>query len=103
VVQLYLHDPVASVTRPVKELRGFARIALQPGERKRVCFELAFEQLAFRSLDEGWLVEPGTIEVMIGASSEDVRLAGSFEVTGSAAQLRRRQRFTTPVRVEEVR
>jgi len=102
VVQLYLHDPVASVTRPVKELRGFARIALRPGERKRVCFELAFEQLAFRSLDDDWLVEPGTIEVMIGGSSEDVRLAGSFEVTGPAAHLERRRRFTTPVRVEEV-
>ncbi|HKE10222.1 MAG TPA: glycoside hydrolase family 3 N-terminal domain-containing protein [Myxococcota bacterium] len=103
VVQLYLQDPVASVTRPVKELRGFARVALRPGERKRVNFELAFEQLAFRGLDEGWLVEPGTIEVMIAGSSEDVRLAGSFEVTGPAAHLKRRRRFTTPVRVEDVR
>jgi beta-glucosidase len=102
VVQLYLHDPVASVTRPVKELRGFARIALRPGERKRVCFDLAFEQLAFRGLDEGWLVEPGTIEVMVGGSSEDVRLAGSFEVTGLAVQLQRRRHFTTGVRVENV-
>ena len=101
VVQLYLQDPVASVTRPVKELRGFARVALRPGERKRVNFELAFEQLAFRGLDEGWLVEPGTIEVMIAGSSEDVRLAGSFEVTGPAAHLKRRRHFTMPVRVEE--
>ncbi|HME68635.1 MAG TPA: glycoside hydrolase family 3 N-terminal domain-containing protein [Myxococcota bacterium] len=102
VVQLYLHDPVASVTRPVKELRGFARIALRPGETKRVRFELAVEQLAFRGLEEGWLVEPGTIEVMVGSAADDVRLAGTFEITGPAVRLGRRARFTTPFRVESV-
>ncbi|HYB13670.1 MAG TPA: glycoside hydrolase family 3 N-terminal domain-containing protein [Myxococcota bacterium] len=100
VVQLYVHDPIASVTRPVKELRGFARLALNPGESKRVRFELAMEQLAFRGLDEGWIVEPGIIEVMVGGASDDAKLVGSFEITGPALRLERRRRFTTQVRVE---
>ncbi|HTF35603.1 MAG TPA: glycoside hydrolase family 3 N-terminal domain-containing protein [Myxococcota bacterium] len=103
VVQLYVHDPVASVTRPVKELRGFARVALRAGEKKRLRFELAVEQLAFRGLDEKWIVEPGTIEVMVGSASDNVRLAGAFEITGPAVRIERRRRFTTPVRVEAVR
>ncbi|HBZ70305.1 MAG TPA: beta-glucosidase [Deltaproteobacteria bacterium] len=100
VVQLYVHDPVASVTRPVKELRGLARIALEAGETKRLRFELSVEQLAFRGLDEQWIIEPGAIEVMIGSASDDVRLAGAFEVTGPPVRLGGRRRFTTPVRVE---
>jgi beta-glucosidase len=100
VVQLYLHDPVASVTRPVKELRGFARLALRPGETKRLRFELALEQLAFYGIDGGWLVEPGTVEVMIGSSSDDVRLAGSFEIAAPAVRIDRRRRFSTVVHLE---
>jgi beta-xylosidase len=102
VVQLYVHDPVASVTRPVKELRGFARIALRAGETKRVRFEFSVEQLAFRELGEEWILEPGTIEVMVGSASDDVRLSGAFEITGPRVRLERRGRFTTPVRVEGV-
>jgi beta-glucosidase len=79
VVQLYLRDPVASVSRPVKELRGFARVRLKQGERKRVTFTLKAEQVAF--YEEGrWRVEAGRIEVMIGASSEDIRLRGAFSI-----------------------
>ncbi len=81
VVQLYLHDPVACVARPVLELKGFRRIHLQPGETREVLFELTPGQLAFPGTDLRPLVEPGTIEVMVGASSGDIRLRGSFEIT----------------------
>lgn len=82
VAQLYVQDEVASVTRPVKELRGFARVLLAPGETKRVRFELAVSSMAF--LDEAmrWIVEPGGVIVMLGASSEDLRAFGRFEIVG---------------------
>jgi len=80
VVQLYLHDAVASVTRPVKELKGFKRITLKPGEEKMVDFTLSSEQLSLLDRDLKQVVEPGIFEVMIGKSSEDVQLSGSFEV-----------------------
>ncbi|NZA27405.1 beta-glucosidase BglX [Luteimonas sp. SJ-92] len=79
VVQLYLRDDVASVTRPVKELRGFQRVALQPGESRRVRFRLEPEALAV--LDAGMrpVVEPGTFTVFAGGSSADT-VETSFEV-----------------------
>jgi beta-glucosidase len=80
VVQLYLRDVVASVTRPVKELKGFERIELGAGERKSVQFEIAVDQLSFYDRNMRRRVEPGAIEVMVGASSEDIRLSGQFEI-----------------------
>ncbi|MDH5688787.1 MAG: beta-glucosidase BglX [Candidatus Bathyarchaeota archaeon] len=80
VVQLYLRDVVASVTRPVKELKGFERITLAPGEKKTIVFTLTPEQLSFINRDLKRVVEPGIFEVMVGKSSEDIQLAGSFEV-----------------------
>jgi beta-glucosidase len=82
VVQLYVHDRVGSVTRPVKELKGFKRIHLAPGERKRVTFHLAIDQLGFHDRDMSFVVEPGAVEVMIGSSSSDIRATGCLEVTG---------------------
>lgn len=80
VVQLYLRDMVGSVSRPVKELKGFARIGLDPGESRTVRFLLSPAEL--RMLDEKmkWVVEPGEFLVMVGSSSEDIRLTGTFEV-----------------------
>ena len=83
VVQLYVHDVVASVTRPVKELKGFERIELAAGERKRVRFDLAVSQLVFYDRQMRRVVEPGTIEVMVGSSSEDIRVTGQFEIATS--------------------
>jgi beta-glucosidase len=83
VVQLYLHDPVASVTRPVKELKGFKRITLEPREKKTVTFEISKNELQFLDAQMKNVVEPGTIEVMIGSSSDDIRLRSSFEVAKS--------------------
>lgn len=82
VVQLYLHDIVASVTRPVKELKGFKRITLQPGETKAVSFSVDVRQMAFYDREMNYIVEPGEIEVLVGASSEDIRLRGRFIISG---------------------
>ncbi len=80
VVQLYINDVVARITRPVKELRGFKRIALEPGETKAVEFELPAEVLGFYDKDMKFIVEPGIFKVMIGRSSKDIVLKGDFEV-----------------------
>lgn len=84
VVQLYVHDVACRVERPAKELRGFRRISLLPGEKKTVSFPLAAEKLAF--YDEkthGFVVEPGAFDVLVGSSSDDIRLTGRFDVTTS--------------------
>lgn len=99
VVQLYVHDVVASVTRPVKQLKGFKRIALAPGERRRVTFRLDVSQLAFYDRDMEFVVEPGRVEVLVGSSSEDIRLSGSFEISGERHPLRRSEVVPTPVEV----
>ena len=79
VVQLYAHDPVASVSRPIEELRGFRRIALAAGEAKRVSFTLSPAQFAI--WDSGhWRIEPGEIQLMVGASSADIRGRASFRI-----------------------
>ncbi len=89
VVQLYVRDPVASAARPVKELRGFARVALAPGEARRVRFELPCELLSFHDADMRCVVEPGEIQVALGASSSDLRLRGAFTVTGPTTEVTR--------------
>ena len=82
VVQLYLRDVVATVTRPVKELKGFKRIPLERGEKKTVKFTLNLEQLSVIDRNLKRVVEPGIFKVMVGKSSEDIQLTGSFEVEG---------------------
>ncbi|MCX7044799.1 MAG: glycoside hydrolase family 3 C-terminal domain-containing protein [Candidatus Sumerlaeota bacterium] len=79
-VQLYIEDPIASVATPVKELRGFAKLDLAPGETKTCSFTLAPDDLALYDIDLKRVVEPGQFNVMIGASSEDIRLKGEFQV-----------------------
>jgi beta-glucosidase len=80
VVQLYLRDRVASVVRPVKELKDFQKIKLQPGESKTIRFTIDKEKLSFYNDRLQWLAEPGEFDLMIGSSSEDIRLKGSFEL-----------------------
>ena len=80
VVQLYLRDEYASMTRPVKELAGFCRVTLQPGEKKRVSFDVSPSFLAFLDRDMRWKIEKGAVEVQIGSSSEDIRLTGQFGI-----------------------
>src|SRR5882724_10809465 len=79
VVQLYIRDVAASVTRPVKELKGFQRVTLQPGEKKRVEFSLGPEQLGFWNRQMRFTVEPGEFKVMVGPNSEDL-IEATFEV-----------------------
>ena len=78
VVQMYIRDLVSSVTRPVKELKGFQRISLQPGETKTVAFDVTPESLAFYDVNMKYAVEPGQFEIMIGNSSRDCDLRKSI-------------------------
>jgi beta-glucosidase len=71
IVQMYIRDKVSSVTRPIKELKGFQRISLKPGEKKTVKMEISRESLAFHNIDMKYVVEPGEFEIMIGSSSRD--------------------------------
>lgn len=80
VVQLYLRDEVSSVTTYEKVLRGFERIHLQPGEQQTVEFKLMPRDLGLYDKDNHFVVEPGIFRIMVGASSEDIRLQGSIEV-----------------------
>jgi len=80
VVQMYIRDEVSSVTRPVKELRGFERITLKPGETKSVTFKLGPQELQFYNRQMKRVVEPGKIRVMVGPNSVDLQNA-TLEVT----------------------
>ena len=79
VVQLYVQDKVASVTRPVKELKGFRRVALQPGETRTVIFSLPVSELAFWNIDMKKVVEPGDFKLWLGTNSDE-GLSAEFEV-----------------------
>lgn len=83
VVQLYLRDDYSSVTTFERNLRGFERIHLQPGETRRVKFSVTPEHLALFDANHKWTVEPGRFTVMVGASSVDIRQSGAFVVLNS--------------------
>ncbi len=85
VVQLYIRDVIGSVVTPVKQLRGFEKVQLGPGEKRTVSFTLTPEHLALLDRHLEWVVEPGTFEVMLGRSSKDIRLRGTLEISGSQA------------------
>ncbi|REE86471.1 beta-glucosidase [Paenibacillus taihuensis] len=72
VVQLYVGDKVSSITRPAKELKGFTRVALEPGETKAISFTIGREQLQMLDRDLKPVVEPGEFEIMVGRNAEDV-------------------------------
>jgi beta-glucosidase len=74
VVQMYVRDKVSSATRPIKELKAFRKLFLQPGETASVAFDIAPEQLAFYDIHMKYVVEPGDFEIMVGSSSRDVDL-----------------------------
>ena len=90
VAQLYIRDEVASVPRPVKELKGFKRARLSSGETRTIVFEMPIDLFAFYDEAMQLVVEPGTIQVMIGSSSRDIRLNGSFEIVGQKRIVPRR-------------
>jgi beta-glucosidase len=80
VVQLYLRDISASVTRPVKELKGFRKLFIKVGETKEVEFKISKEQLAFYDINMKLTVECGMFELMIGQASDNILLTQRFEV-----------------------
>ncbi|MBT7702190.1 MAG: beta-glucosidase [Verrucomicrobia bacterium] len=81
VVQLYFRDSVASVAVPVKELAGFKRIRLEAGQEETVSFALTKDHLALWNADMDRVVEPGEFEIMVGSSSEEIRLEGTLMIT----------------------
>ena len=99
VVQLYVCDEFASVPRPVKELKAYSRIRLQPGESRELTFRLLVDQLAFYDHDLNLVLEPGRILLMIGSSSEDIRLRDDFEITGEGKMRVDERVFECPVEV----
>ncbi len=83
IVQLYVNDRISSVSTPVKELKGFEKLLLKPGEKKSVSFTLGPEHLCLLDRNMKWTVEPGEFEIMIGASSKDIRLRGTIEIVSN--------------------
>lgn len=82
VAQLYIRDCFSSIARPVKQLVGFAKVSLDVNEEKEITFTVDMRQLAFHNIDMKQVVEPGTMELYVGASSEDIRLHDTFEIIG---------------------
>jgi beta-glucosidase-like glycosyl hydrolase len=102
VVQLYLHDVVAQVARPVKQLAGFARVGLAPGERVEVKFRVHADRTAYPNRELERIVEPGDIEVMVGTSAADLPCRGRVRLTGALRVVGRDRQFITPVELSPV-
>lgn len=82
MVQLYINDPVASISQPVRRLRGFQRVTLAPGRSRNVTFKLGGRDVGFYDNRGRFVVEPGAINVYAGNSST-AKLSGTFQVTSS--------------------
>ena len=100
IVQLYVRDEVASTPRPVKELKGYARVTLESSASKTVTFNLPVDQLAFYNADRNLVLEPGRILLMVGSSSDDIHLTGGFEIVGEESIPVRERVFVCPVDVQ---
>ena len=99
VVQLYLHDVVATVTRPVKQLAGFIRVTLEPGEAVEVSFAVHADRTAFVGRDLQRIVEPGNLDVLIGTSAADLPCRGQVRLTGPVRIVGHDRRLVTPTDV----
>ncbi|MFH9856564.1 glycoside hydrolase family 3 N-terminal domain-containing protein [Streptomyces althioticus] len=100
VVQLYLHDPVASVVQPVQRLVGYARLDLEPGEERRVRVTVPADVASFTGRDGRRIVEPGDLELRLAASSTDARLTTTVTLTGPAREVDHTRRFRAEFSVE---
>ncbi|MEL6824008.1 MAG: glycoside hydrolase family 3 C-terminal domain-containing protein, partial [Calditrichota bacterium] len=80
IVQLYIRDKVASITRPVRQLKGYSRVALKPGESKTISFELAAKDLGFFHPQKGYIIEPGEFDVWVAPNAE-TGIMGGFEIS----------------------
>ncbi|MGY1810353.1 glycoside hydrolase family 3 N-terminal domain-containing protein [Blastococcus sp. SYSU D00669] len=99
VVQLYLSDVVASVVRPVKQLTGFRRVSLAPGQAVDVAFEVHADRTAFSGRDLRRIVEPGDVEVLVGTSSAALPCRGTVRLAGPVREVGADRRLVTPVTV----
>jgi hypothetical protein len=99
VVQLYLHDVQAQVTRPVQQLAGFTRVALDPGAAARVTFTLHADRTSFVGADLRQAVEPGDIEVSIGRSAADLPCTATLRLTGATRTVGHDRVMSTPIDV----
>jgi beta-glucosidase-like glycosyl hydrolase len=102
VVQLYLHDVVAQVARPVKQLAGFARVGLAPGEALDVTFRVHADRTAYLNRELERIVEPGDIEVMVGTSAADLPCRGRVRLLGSPRVVGHDRQLVTPVELGPV-
>jgi hypothetical protein len=102
VVQLYLRDVVAQVARPVKQLAGFARVGLAPGEALDVTFRVHADRTAYANRELERIVEPGDIEVMVGTSAGDLPCRGRVRLNGSPRVVGHERRLVTPVELGPV-
>ncbi len=100
VVQVYLHDPVAQVTRPTALLVGYARLELEPGQRRRVEFTVHTDLLSFTGRSGQRIVEPGRIELRLGPSSSDIAAAVPVDLTGPERVIRGPRTMTAEVSIE---
>ncbi|GAA0674626.1 glycoside hydrolase family 3 N-terminal domain-containing protein [Streptomyces thermocarboxydus] len=100
VVQLYLHDPVASVVQPVQRLVGYARVDLKAGEERRVRVTVPADVASFTGRDGRRIVEPGALELRLSASSTDPRLTAAVTLTGEAREVDHTRRFRAEFSVE---
>ena len=103
VVQLYLHDVVAQVARPVKQLAGFARVTLEPGDAVDVRFRVHADRTAYTDRELERIVEPGDIEVLVGNSSASLPCRGKVRLTGETRVVGRDRQLTTPVDLTRAR
>ncbi|MDQ0489002.1 beta-xylosidase [Streptomyces thermodiastaticus] len=100
VVQLYLHDPVASVVQPVQRLVGYARVDLKAGEERRVRVTVPADVASFTGRDGRRIVEPGALELRLAASSTNARLTTTVTLTGPAREVDHTRRFRAEFSVE---
>ena len=100
VPQVYVRDLLASVVRPVNELKAFCRVEIAAGASARVGVHIPTDMLSFTGPNGRRIVEPGTFELQVGASSADIRLRGQFEVTGKTRELGREWRMESSCVVE---
>ena len=99
VVQLYLHDVVATVTRPVLQLAGFARVSLEPGEAVEITFGVHADRTAFAGPDLRRVVEPGEVEVLVGTSATELPCRARVRLTGPVRHVGHERRLVTPVTI----
>ena len=102
VIQVYVRDLYASLVRPVKELKAFKRVGLQPGQRAEVSFAIPVDMLNFTNRNNQRMVEAGEFEIMVGASSSDIRLKGRVEVVGENRVLDRDWRMESQAHVQAI-